>query len=442
MNFEEKNDSDNNLISADMSDNNSDDKNDISSEITVTSSERKFLKENFSEYRYKNQPSERNFFMNHHTAVIWILFAVSAVMFSFCIVYDSLQGTSDIASNGIIYESSEDDEQRPELILSDSDEKYTTEGVAAAVRPSVVEIYTYSDKKYENAVGTGSGIIMNDDGYIITNAHVLEGAESYKAVTYDGQSYEVSVVGKDNKTDLAVIKISDASELVPAQFGDSDNVKLGEQVMAIGNPCGLSGSVTGGYVSGLNRKIKADSTGFEMDCIQTDAAISPGNSGGALVNMYGQVIGITSSKYVSSSYEGLGFAITINEAKPIIDELIANGYIAGRYKIGISFYDVLYAPFIFYEQTGFDYPEDMEGVLIGGIDEECDISGTELQKWDFITEIEGQKVTDYDSIMSALDGKKANDKVKAHVVRITDNDGGKEEFDIEFTLLPDTSGNY
>jgi len=275
-----------------------------------------------------------------------------------------------------------------------------------------------------------------------TQNQVLENSKGYTVTTYDGKEYKASVVGKDTKTDLAVIKISDADNLVPAQFGNSDDVKLGEQVMAIGNPCGLTGSVTGGYVSGLNRKIKGDSTGFEMDCIQTDAAISPGNSGGALVNMYGQVIGITSSKYVSSSYEGLGFAITINEAKPVIDELIANGYISGRFKIGISFYDKTYAPYIFKENKGFDMPDDIDGVLIGSLDKDCDISETEIQPWDFITEIEGKKVNSYDSIMEALGDKKANDTVKAHVVRITDDKGTKEEFDIEFTLQPDTSGNY
>ena len=221
-------------------------------------------------------------------------------------------------------------------------------------------------------------------------------------------------------------------------FRSSNDVLLGEQVMAIGNPGGLTGSITGGYVSGLNRKIKSDSTGFEMDCIQTDAAISPGNSGGALVNMYGQVIGITSSKYVSSSFEGLGFAITTQEAKPVIDELLSNGFISGRYKIGIKFYNGETAAAILAQEKGYEYPENISGLLIAEIDNDCDISNTELKKWDIITEIEGMEVYDYQSITEALDGKEANDSIKAHVVRITDDNGNTEEFDILFMLMPDT----
>jgi len=144
--------------------------------ISVTPEQRQYLKEQFSEYRYKNQPTVKNFFMRHNTAIIWTIFAVSAIIFCSCILYDSVQGTSDIASDGIIYDEEQNQtENRPELSVSDTaDEKYTTEGVAAAVRPCVVEIYTYADTKYSQPYGTGSGIIMNEDGYIITNAHVLE----------------------------------------------------------------------------------------------------------------------------------------------------------------------------------------------------------------------------------------------------------------------------
>ena len=205
-----------------------------------------------------------------------------------------------------------------------------------------MEIYTYSSSNPDIMIGSGSGIIITQDGYIVTNTHVLEGSQyslldeselekpdSFIVNTYNDKQFEAEIVGRDAKTDIAVIKIK-ADNLPAAELGDSDETVLGERVAAIGNPAGLTGSITDGIVSGLNRKIKADSTGFEMDCIQTNAAISPGNSGGALVNMYGQVIGITSSKYVSSSYEGLGFAITINEAKPVIEELISQGYVSGN----------------------------------------------------------------------------------------------------------------
>lgn len=186
---------------------------------------------------------------------------------------------------------------------TDADGAYTVEGVASVVCPSIVEIETYGDAKGEQLSGTGSGIISSEDGYIITNAHVLTNGKSFHVIMSDETEYPATVIGKDNKTDLAVIKI-EGSDFPAAVMGNSDEVVLGESVVAIGNPAGLSGSVTNGIVSGLNRQIRSDATGFDMNCIQTNAAISPGNSGGALVNMYGQVIGITSSKYVSSSYEG------------------------------------------------------------------------------------------------------------------------------------------
>lgn len=156
-----------------------------------------------------------------------------------------------------------------------------------------------------------------------------------------------------------MLKIS-GTGLSPATLGDSDEVLVGEQVIAVGNPAGLSNTVTDGIVSAVNREIRSDSTGFEMKCIQTNADISPGNSGGALVNMYGQVIGITSSKYISSYYEGLGFAITINEAKPIIEELISNGYIGGRFRIGIVMIDMADPSKIatIREDLGYSLPED------------------------------------------------------------------------------------
>ena len=149
---------------------------------------------------------------------------------------------------------------------------------------------------------------------------MLTDGKAFTVITADEEEYPASVVGSDNKTDIAVIKV-DKTDLPAAVIGDSDEVKLAKRGCHR-QSAGLSGSVTNGIVSGLNRKIRSDATGFDMDCIQTNAAISPGNSGGALVNMYGQVIGITSSKYVNASYEGLGFAITINEVLPIVEELI------------------------------------------------------------------------------------------------------------------------
>ena len=207
--------------------------------------------------------------------------------------------------------------------------------IAAKLTPSVVCIQNYqvtqnygfmqtdtSDSSVSPA-GEGSGIIMSEDGYIITNAHVVEGATSLKVITSDGETYEAQLIGSDTVTDLAVVKI-DATGLTAAEFGSSEDLRVADKVMAIGNPGGheLSSSVTIGYVSALNRAIANNTTGYTMEYIQTDAAINPGNSGGALLNMRGEVIGINSNKIGGSSIEGMGYAIPISTARPIIEDLM------------------------------------------------------------------------------------------------------------------------
>ena len=338
-------------------------------------------------------------------------------------------------------------EKKPETAkeledYKDESGRYTTEGVAKLVRPSIVEIYTYTDPAHKDLVGTGSGIVISKDGYIVTNAHVLESDGYHLIQTLDEENYSATIVGRDVKTDIAVIKVN-ATDLTPAVFGDSDESVVGEQVVAIGNPANLSSTVTDGIISAINRKIRSDSTGFQMDCIQTNADISPGNSGGALVNMYGQVIGITSSKYVSSMVEGLGFAITINEAKPIIEELLDNGFIAGRFRIGITLIDMSSASkrASIEEAIKMELPENFKGVYIQSIDKECDIAKTKLKEGDFITEIDGKKISTYDELYEAISGKfEAGDTVPAKCAHLEKS--GISYYDIEFKLMEDTSGNY
>lgn len=325
----------------------------------------------------------------------------------------------------------------------DENGRYTIEGAAAAVQDSIVEIYTYKDSTQKQLSGTGSGVVISEDGYIVTNAHVLD-AEGFHAVhTVDDKVYDAKVIGRDSKTDIAIIKIDNAN-LQPAVLGDSDEAIVGEQVIAVGNPAGLSNTVTDGIISAVNRKVRSDSTGFEMNCIQTNADISPGNSGGALVNMYGQVIGITSSKYVSSSFEGLGFAITINDARPIIEELIDNGYIAGRFRIGIQLIDMSSPEkiLVIENELGFELPEGFEGVYVDSLSEDCDISNTELKSGDFITEIDGTPVKTYDELYDNISSKYgAGDTVPAKCANVQKN-GKVTYYDIEFKLMEDTSGDY
>lgn len=376
-----------------------------------------------------------------------LIFIVVCVLTVYCIVSDISRGglssfESDFQGRNVILHT----EHKPEsgnLKLTDETGRYTVEGLVQVVKPQIVEIYTYKTKDTDIVSGSGSGIIITEDGYIVTNTHVLDGMEKYIVNTYDNKSYTAEIVGRDAKTDISVIKI-EAENLSAAALGNSDEVNQGEAVVAIGNPAGLTGSVTDGIVSGLNRKIKTDATSFEMDCIQTNAAISPGNSGGALVNLYGQVIGITSSKYAAVNSEGLGFAITINEAKPIIEELISQGYVSGRVRVGITFYSSYadYANIEFKAKYGFDIPEELEsGLWISDISKDCDISNTELKIGDFIVSIEGREITDYSELNELLQGKKGGDKIKARCARVSE-DGKIEYFEIEFELMTDTSGDF
>lgn len=388
---------------------------------------------------------------------IYTMSAVIAVLIFllclFCIISDLIKGVSgSMGSDGgtvnVIIRTQPKPDLDPEDLNVTADGTYTVRGVAELVKPSIVEVYAYTDEVLaeEFLNGTGSGIIISEDGYIITNAHVAEG-DSFRVVLDDNTEYEAVLVGGDHKTDLAVLKI-DADGLTAATLGDSDELYVGEDVVAIGNPAGLTNTVTKGIISALNRQVRADDTAFVMDCIQTDAAISPGNSGGALVNMYGQVIGITSSKYASgyvtgNIYEGLGFAITINQALPIVQDLMSQGYVSGRFRIGISFFEVNTesAHYYYQEDYGKDIPEEISGLWVREISEDCDISNTDLRADDFIETINGVPVESYDDVQEVLDGFKGGDLVTADCARV-EEDGSITYFTIEFKLEVDTSGNF
>ncbi len=225
-------------------------------------------------------------------------------------------------------------------------DELSTVDISKKVGPAVVGI-TSSIESGANifggmaySEGTGSGIIISADGYIVTNNHVIEGAHAVTVTLNTGSEYEAKVIGTDSKTDLAVLKISPNEQLTVAELGDSSAIEVGERAIAIGNPLGMEffGSTTQGIISAINRTITVDNK--TMSVIQTDAAINEGNSGGALVNAYGQVIGINAVKISSSSVEGMGFAIPISEAKPVISDLIEFGYVKGRPVIGITSRDV------------------------------------------------------------------------------------------------------
>lgn len=310
----------------------------------------------------------------------------------------------------------------------EEDGRYTVQGIAEAVSPSVVSIEIYKTGTSFAAVGQGSGIVMSEDGYILTNAHVVDGAsKGIKVVLSDKTEYEAKIIGMDTASDIAVIKIP-AKGLSPAQFGDSESVSVGEDVVTIGSPAGFYGSVTKGIVSGLDRQIKVENSSISMSCIQIDAAINPGNSGGALLNMWGQVIGITSSKLASSDYDGIGFAISINAAKPIIENLMEYGYVQNRVRVGITFYSI--------SETTAQMYGTKAGIYVVSVDQDCDIANTQLQPDDIITEFDGTEVSDSETVQAFLAKKKPGDTVKAKVYRPSVSGSG-EEFEIEFRLMED-----
>lgn len=390
-------------------------------------------------YKPKNNTGLKVF-----AAVMTVVFLVTAAAFAGFILYSRSRNGGDAAlDNGISSSSSESRRDGPQLSLENrpaaDEEEYTdgvlsTEEIAAKVRPSVVGIQTYRTEYPMQVYGTGSGIIMSEDGYIVTNAHVVSGATGGILVILDNnEEYEAEVVGIDEKTDVAVIKI-DASNLTAAEFGNSDELVVGERIVAIGNPTGmnLAGSVTQGIVSGLKRLISVTNEEtnetIEMEAIQVDAAINPGNSGGALINKYGQVVGINSSKMSSTQIEGIGFAIPISTAKPIVDDLIAYGYVRGRVLLGITYYPVSDAVGA---MSGYT-----PGLWVQSVREDMDAYAKGLRAGDIITQIDGQDVRDSATVKGILSAKKPGDSVELTVVQQSIS-GKIKTYTINVTLAED-----
>lgn len=315
----------------------------------------------------------------------------------------------------------------PTTTSNSTNDGLSGEEIYAKVSPSVVSIQAVNLTSGEG--GTGSGVIMSADGYIITNNHVVvdenTGVQQDKITVYmsDGTSFPAEVIGLDEQTDLAVLKIGPAgTTLTPAEFGDSNSLLVGEEVYAIGSPGGLelANTITGGHISALNRDITIDDR--VMSLIQTDAAINPGNSGGALINKYGQVIGITSAKLGISYYEGLGFAIPMDTVKPIVDELIQNGYIAGRPQIGISGQNVSEQ-----QSAAYGIPQ---GVRVINVDSRSNAAAAGVQANDIITGINGTEVTDMDGVNAVKDKLSAGDKITLTLYRMSTG----KTFTVSFAL--------
>lgn len=319
----------------------------------------------------------------------------------------------------------------------------TTAQIAAKLRPSNVGIVVYTTHSNASA-GEGSGIIMGEDAsgeytYIITCAHVISDAGvSVRIQTEDGTTYDAEIAGFDTRTDIGVLKVR-ANGLPAAEFGDSSALVVGDPVYAIGNPGGveLFGSFTSGYVSSIDRPVNSE-IGYTMKSIQHSAAISPGNSGGMLVNAYGQVIGINSQKIAATDYEGIGFAIPITSAKEIIEDLINYSYVPNRPKLGITYYPVS-------ASAQYSMIAQIKGLpagtlIINDISSDGSLANTEARKYDMIIAVDGKPLTTADVLLERIDNGNVGDKMTLTLCRVN-SDYSIDEFDVEVTLVEDRGGS-
>ncbi len=297
--------------------------------------------------------------------------------------------------------------------------------VVSLTASSVVEVSTeklVTDNYFSQRVlsGAGSGVIISEDGYVITNHHVIDGASTITVRLHDKSEYTATVVGSDAATDIAVLKV-DATGLSAAVMGDSSTLAVGEEVVAIGNPLGsLGGTVTNGVISALERDITVE--GQNMRLLQTNAAISPGNSGGGLFNAQGELIGVVNAKSIEDGSEGIGFAIPINTAREVAEDLINNGYVTGRPALGVTVLNITDA------QTAMYYGVNSFGVYIMSVEDGSGAAKAGLKAGDRIVIINNKEVSDTADVTSALQDKAVGDVVSMQISR------GGEIMSVEVTL--------
>lgn len=291
----------------------------------------------------------------------------------------------------------------------------TTSNIVKKTADSVVEIATEGVKTGVFAQqyvvqGAGSGVIISEDGYIITNNHVIEDANSVTVTLRDGKtSYTAAVIGSDSENDIALLKV-DAKGLTPATFGDSSNLAVGDYVVAIGNPLGeLGGTVTDGIISALARDVTIE--GENMTLLQTNAQISPGNSGGGLFNANGELIGIVNAKDSATEVEGIAFAIPINNVLDIIDDLKSYGYVTGKIDLGMQLTDITS------KDTAFYYGVNQTGCYVLSVTRGSNAEQAGFYTGDLITKVNGTSVSTTSEVEKALENSKVGDNVKFTVYR-------------------------
>lgn len=309
--------------------------------------------------------------------------------------------------------------------VTDAVEKASSTVVGITNIQSVTNFWNQSEATQD--AGTGSGVIYkkeNGKAYVITNYHVIEDAKSVEVTLADGSKAEASIVGGDIWSDLAVLEIDDTGVEAVIEFGDSDILKQGETVIAIGNPLGLDfyGSVTTGVVSGKDRAIPVDLNGdgledWQSEVLQTDAAINPGNSGGALINLAGQLVGINSMKISESTVEGIGLAIPVNTAIPIIEDLEQNGKV-NRPSMGITLIDLTNVPAVHQKETLKLPAEVTTGVVVDEVVEGTPAAAAGMKSYDVIVEMDGEKVENTIELRKHLyNEKETGEELKVKVYR-------------------------
>lgn len=298
---------------------------------------------------------------------------------------------------------------------STGSDSMSTENIVAKTENSVVEIITESVQTgsyFRNYItqGAGSGVIVSENGYIVTNNHVIDGASTIKVTTKDGKSYDAKLIGTAAPTlDLALIKI-EATDLTAATLGNSDEIKVGEKAVAIGNPLGqLGGTVTEGIVSALNRDISID--GVTMNLLQTNAEINPGNSGGGLFDDHGNLIGIVVAKSSATEIEGIGFAIPVNDVSRAVSDLTKYGYMKGVVETGLSLLDISNS------QTAMMYGVNETGVYIQSVEKGSGAQSAGFKRGDRIVSVDGKEISTKSEFDAAIKDKSVGDEIKITVSR-------------------------
>lgn len=361
---------------------------------------------------------------NKTKQVLKVVAGAFALVFGISVISLAVYGGYTVLNGRPVTAQTTDQQQEnlPQMTITDIDnyeqinepevregEPLTAVQAIKKVNPSVVGVVSTVTNNYGMmGKSTGSGVIMTEDGYIITNAHVVAGATSVSVVFSDSSEEEAKIVGQDEKSDLAVLKINKTG-LTAAEFGNSDNLEVGETVVAIGNPLGLElfGTAVDGMISAKDRQVTIEDR--TMTLLQTSAPINEGNSGGPLINLYGQVIGINSAKISGTGVEGISFAIPINSAKPVIDSLIQNGYVKDRPLLGISGSDV--------DARVAQYYDLPQGVLIRSVTEGSGAEAAGLKEGDIITMADDQVITCMDELNKVKDTHKAGEEMKLRIVR-------------------------